>query len=116
VLRHEGVPEPHFDLMIEVTSSDPLWTFRTVRWPVQMGDVLEQLPDHRREYLDYEGPISGGRGSVSRVEAGDADHAIVPSWPPQRLLHLGTSTRLMLRQLLEGERGTDRWEVVDIRA
>ncbi len=28
------------------------------------------LPDHRREYLDYEGPVSGDRGHVRRVAAG----------------------------------------------
>jgi hypothetical protein len=28
------------------------------------------LPDHRTIYLDYEGPISGGRGEVSRWDAG----------------------------------------------
>ena len=31
----------------------------------------ERLPDHRRRYLDYEGPISGNRGSVIRWDAGD---------------------------------------------
>jgi len=30
----------------------------------------EELPDHRIEYLDYEGPVSRNRGSVRRVEAG----------------------------------------------
>jgi hypothetical protein len=31
----------------------------------------EQLADHRLAYLGYEGPISGDRGIVRRVEAGD---------------------------------------------
>ena len=30
----------------------------------------EQLADHRLEYLDYEGPVSGDRGSVRRLDAG----------------------------------------------
>lgn len=30
----------------------------------------ELLPDHRREYLDYEGPISGDRGNVIRWDHG----------------------------------------------
>jgi hypothetical protein len=33
--------------------------------------VVERLPDHRMAYLDYEGPLSGGRGSVSRCLAGE---------------------------------------------
>ena len=30
----------------------------------------EQLTPHRREYLEYEGPVSGDRGRVVRVESG----------------------------------------------
>lgn len=33
--------------------------------------VAEVLPDHRRLYLDYEGPVSGGRGTVTRWDAGE---------------------------------------------
>ncbi|MFU8829917.1 MAG: hypothetical protein ACNA8P_10865, partial [Phycisphaerales bacterium] len=29
--------------------------------------------DHRTRYLDYEGPVSGGRGSVTRVALGSAE-------------------------------------------
>jgi hypothetical protein len=32
--------------------------------------AAEALPDHRLDYLDYEGPISGGRGSVTRWDRG----------------------------------------------
>jgi len=34
-----------------------------------------RIQDHRKRYLDYEGPISGGRGSVSRVDGGTYDRA-----------------------------------------
>jgi hypothetical protein len=30
-----------------------------------------RLPDHRLTYLDYEGPISGNRGTVTRIDRGD---------------------------------------------
>lgn len=30
----------------------------------------ERLADHRLEYLEYEGPVSGDRGTVRRVDAG----------------------------------------------
>jgi hypothetical protein len=30
----------------------------------------ERLADHRLTYLDYEGPVSGDRGSVRRLDAG----------------------------------------------
>jgi len=34
----------------------------------QMGAVL--LSDHRKAYLDYEGPVSGNRGHVARWDHG----------------------------------------------
>ena len=63
----------HFDWLIE-RPGDPsehrLIAFRTDRRPDQTdaaGFSAERLADHRAHYLSYEGPISGGRGSVARV-------------------------------------------------
>lgn len=33
--------------------------------------AAEALADHRLAYLDYEGPVSGGRGTVVRWDQGD---------------------------------------------
>jgi hypothetical protein len=65
--------ESHWDLMLE--SEGILRTWALAENPAQEfvageGIVAKQLPDHRLAYLDYEGPISNDRGSVSRVEAG----------------------------------------------
>ncbi len=40
--------------------------------PPEPGKTVagEQLADHRRAYLDYEGPVPRARGSVSRWDAG----------------------------------------------
>ena len=74
VLRHEGVEVPHFDLMFETCEPPfPLRTFRSLHWPITSRIEVERLADHRRAYLDYEGPLSGGRGRVTRVEAGVYD-------------------------------------------
>ena len=70
ILHHEGIDEPHFDLMFEVDPSGPLVTFRSPVWPIVQGVQLTRLADHRREYLDYEGPVSGNRGTVRRVATG----------------------------------------------
>jgi hypothetical protein len=70
VLRHEGVERPHFDLLFETSPASALAAWRADRWPVRDGDLVQPLPDHRRIYLDYEGPVSGNRGSVRRVLAG----------------------------------------------
>ena len=70
VLRHDAIPEPHFDLMFEPDSDSPLLTWRSPRWPLQSGDYVQEMPEHRRIYLDYQGPVSNGRGYVTRVHAG----------------------------------------------
>jgi hypothetical protein len=69
VLEHRwnGV---HWDFMLE-------WDGRLRTWaidePIVEGKDLpaRALADHRAAYLDYEGPVSGGRGSVARVDRGD---------------------------------------------
>jgi hypothetical protein len=70
VLHHTGVPDPHFDLMYEAGPGAPLITYRAPAWPVAAPTEVERLPDHRPAYLDYEGPVSDGRGDVRRVERG----------------------------------------------
>src|SRR5689334_9325701 len=69
ILRHEGVPEPHFDLMFETSEGSALATWRSRAWPPGT-EAVERLPDHRREYLTYEGPVSDGRGHVKRIQVG----------------------------------------------
>jgi hypothetical protein len=70
VLRHDGVPVPHFDLMVETSSGSELATWQSSHWPIETDTPLTRLPDHRRMYLDYEGPVSGDRGEVHRVASG----------------------------------------------
>jgi hypothetical protein len=71
VLRHTGHGEAHFDLMIEPTAgADTLLTWRADQWPLADGTRLTPLGEHRRVYLTYEGPVSGGRGEVRRVAEG----------------------------------------------
>ena len=82
VLHHTRVLSPHFDLMFEWEADALLTTFRCPGWPLELGDVLEELPEHRRAYLDYEGPISNGRGQVSRVAAGTIKVDEVVADPP----------------------------------
>ena len=70
VLRHEGIPDPHFDLMIEAEPGGELMTWRLPVWPAQGADDAVAIANHRHAYLDYEGEISGGRGRVTRLAAG----------------------------------------------
>lgn len=68
ILEHD-YPFLHWDLLLEEECSARTW--RLLRKPC-LGEPIaaEPLPDHRLMYLDYEGVVSGDRGSVKRIIAG----------------------------------------------
>jgi hypothetical protein len=68
ILEHDW-PVRHWDFMLE--SGDVLRTWRLAA-PPRPGESVAAAPigDHRRAYLDHEGPVSGGRGTVTRWDAG----------------------------------------------
>ena len=59
----------HWDLMLEY--GDHLATWELPK-PLDVGTRLDvvQLANHRLEYLDYEGPLTRQRGTVSRYDWG----------------------------------------------
>jgi hypothetical protein len=69
VLLEHDHPVLHWDLMLE--AGDGLRTWRLAA-PPQPGPVIPAvlLGNHRKMYLDYEGPVSGNRGHVVRWDAG----------------------------------------------
>jgi hypothetical protein len=68
VLTHD-FPSLHWDFMLEKEAA--LRTWRLSREPNSGGSIdASPLPDHRIAYLDYEGPVSGDRGKVTRWDAG----------------------------------------------
>ena len=72
LLRHE-LPDPadsHWDLLVQSGPTLQSWRLST------LPEAEQELPatkiqDHRLEYLEYEGAVSGGRGFVVRVAADD---------------------------------------------
>jgi hypothetical protein len=64
--------ETHFDLMLEQNGVLRTWAMENMPAPDKIG-TAEQLADHRLAYLEYEGEITGDRGRVTRVAAGDYD-------------------------------------------
>jgi len=68
ILTHDH-PRLHWDLMLEADGA--LRTWRLSGPPKSDTEVpAEPLGDHRLAYLDYEGPVSGNRGYVTRWDAG----------------------------------------------
>ena len=70
VLEHARDEEKHFDLMLEHEGVLLTFSFPTFPSAPMTGRCLF---DHRLRYLDYEGDIGGGRGTVRRIESGEYD-------------------------------------------
>lgn len=68
VLTHDH-PFHHWDFLLE--QGDSCRTWRLLKAPDTLGDIpAEAIADHRLMYLDYEGPVSGDRGTVTQWDAG----------------------------------------------
>jgi hypothetical protein len=76
--RWQGV---HWDLMLECEGALRTWA---IDQPIVAGALLpaRALADHRLAYLDHEGEISRGRGSVRRVDRGVFESIV---WDPERV-------------------------------
>ncbi|MCB9853118.1 MAG: hypothetical protein H6819_08480 [Phycisphaerales bacterium] len=73
VLFHAHPTEgDHYDLLIETDAALASWRVldRPESATTNRSIACIQIPDHRREYLDYEGPVSGDRGDVKQHDAG----------------------------------------------
>jgi len=70
VIHHTGIDKPHYDLLIDNNSRARVPTWRLPVWPIERVTKATRLPDHRRHYLRYSGPISDDRGHVQRVDGG----------------------------------------------
>jgi hypothetical protein len=71
ILHHQVDAGEHWDLMVE--HGDVLLTWSLLREPVGQPALplhARRINDHRKHYLDYEGPISDNRGWVRRVDSG----------------------------------------------
>jgi hypothetical protein len=68
ILEHDH-PELHWDFMLEANAVLRTWKLSA---PPQVGQAVsaESSFDHRLVYLEYEGAISGDRGSVVQWDAG----------------------------------------------
>jgi hypothetical protein len=69
ILEHDHPHGRHYDLMLEADGALKTWAIAD---PPEIGvaQLAEPLPDHRLVYLDYEGPVSGDRGTVKHWDTG----------------------------------------------
>lgn len=71
----ESERRSHWDLLLEQPPEwgDELFAFEIPVSPAEWEKptLVQKLADHRAHYLDYQGPISGDRGNVTRVLEGN---------------------------------------------
>lgn len=101
-----GKPDRHWDLLIELPGAERLPTWRLAANPAEeTGPVAAvRIADHRREYLDYEGPISGDRGAVTRVDRGPCEVLV---WFEDLATFELAGAKLRGRFVLYGDSGED---------
>ena len=79
----DGEKPTHWDFMLEHGPALKTWSLEVLppAWkaalalPAGSPSTVQtvqavKLPDHRPVYLDYEGPVSGNRGHVTRCDGG----------------------------------------------
>ena len=81
ILEHDW-PTSHWDLLLEHGTTLKSWRLLTEPHPGQYV-VAEPIADHRLLYLDYEGEVSGNRGTVTRWDAGMFEGEIGEKWDVQ---------------------------------
>lgn len=75
LLEHVGAGRTHWDFLLEAPGCELLPTWRLLSDPLTCRGAIsaERIADHRPAFLDYEGPLSGDRGRVRRVDRGAAE-------------------------------------------
>ena len=68
ILEHDH-PALHWDLLLEHGPACRTWRLSSPP-EASRAIAVEPLPDHRLMYLDYAGPVSGGRGNVTPWDTG----------------------------------------------
>jgi len=106
ILCHDAPSGMHYDLLLE--SGDVLRTWSLPEPPDVAGrQIATALPDHRLLYLEYEGEISGGRGTVTRYDQGEYE---IHSETPTRLVAELHGRRLVGQIALERMEPDGRWQ------
>jgi len=111
IARHSGAAQgDHYDLLLE--SGEALATWRLRHTNFENQQPAQKIQEHRKKYLDYEGDISGGRGTVKIWDTG----TYVPDvWGDKRIQISLAGTQLKVRLRLQCAED-DSWTIVDAAA
>ena len=107
VLQHDAPRGLHWDFMLETGSALVTWAL-PLPPNANHESPAQSLADHRIDYLEYEGPVSDGRGTVVRWDAGTyelierTDNRLVARLFGEKLIGQVELTRLPGR--------SDRWQ------
>lgn len=116
LLRHEVPPDfprgSHWDLLLEREELCWTWAMEALPGKLAGSDAANQvdahrLKDHRKHYLEYEGPVSGDRGNVSRVLAGQCRWLEVDVERVRVLLQFNTNACTLLLEKI----GNEQWQL-----
>ncbi len=113
ILRHDMPPggprASHFDLMLEQDGILRTWACDALP-QADSPTLADPLPDHRIAYLTYEGEVSGNRGRVTRVAAGEYELLEETPLLVRARLSSGTITGVLTMARSEGQHA-HRWRV-----
>ncbi|QDU57721.1 DNA polymerase ligase N-terminal domain-containing protein [Aeoliella mucimassa] len=116
LLRHDVPPEfgraSHWDLLLEQADACATWALDELPAGLSAESnllvvVALRLGDHRKHYLDYEGPVSGNRGVVSQVTSGTCEW--LEDSPDRVVVELAMSHTELQVQLQRID--DERWEL-----
>jgi hypothetical protein len=110
ILRHQGSstykPGVHWDLLLEHGNVLRSWALSEIP-TVGISIDAESLPDHRLLYLDFEGPLSGDRGTVTAWDRGE--YRLLHEAADEFQIHLAGEKLRGRVNLFRAATGDQRW-------
>jgi hypothetical protein len=108
ISHHTEGPEPdHYDLMIEDGKVLRTWRIQHTNFESVQPAIL--MPDHRREYLDREGEVSGNRGNLRIWTTGTSEREI---WN-KNVIQVRLNSEEVNRRLRIFQENQNSWKIVD---
>jgi hypothetical protein len=109
ILAHDHPDGLHYDFMLEIGKALKTWSLAE---PPTIGveQPAELLPDHRLAYLNYEGPVSNNRGTVTQWDKGTFE--IVEQTDKSLTIELFGEKIRGQAKLVAESKASNRWKVL----